>query len=180
MRALRPAAQDHRVARLQAQRARIGGHIRAALVDDAHHTERHRDTRDAQTVGPRPLGEHATDGILERGDVFEAARHRLEARIVELQTVEHRSLETFGPGRSHVCGIGLEQRRTATAQRIRSGAQGSILLRPRRPREDGLRRERRLTETAHQRLDIGGPGRYRRAGHCSTRSSRWMSSSRPV
>ena len=39
--ALRAAAQDHGIAGLQAQRARVGGHIGSALVDDADHAERH-------------------------------------------------------------------------------------------------------------------------------------------
>ena len=45
--ALGAAAQDRGVAGLQAQRAGIGGHVRAALVDDADHPERHAHALDA-------------------------------------------------------------------------------------------------------------------------------------
>jgi hypothetical protein len=76
-------AQDHRVARLQAQRARIRGHVGAALINDSDHAERHPPALDAHAVRPRPLGEHGADGIGERGDVLERARHRLDARLVE-------------------------------------------------------------------------------------------------
>ena len=41
MMALRAAAQDRGVAGLEAQRAGVGGHVGAALVDDADHAERH-------------------------------------------------------------------------------------------------------------------------------------------
>ena len=59
VRALRAAAQDRGVAGLQAQRAGIGGHVGPALVDDADHTERHTHALDVESVGPRPLAQHA-------------------------------------------------------------------------------------------------------------------------
>ena len=53
--ALRAAAQDHRIGRLQAQRARIGRHVGTALVDDADDAQRHAHALDPQAVGPRPF-----------------------------------------------------------------------------------------------------------------------------
>ncbi len=69
------AAQDRRVCRLQAQRAGVGRHVRAAFVDDADHAERHAHALDAQAVRARPFSADRADRIGQRRDVFDAARH---------------------------------------------------------------------------------------------------------
>jgi hypothetical protein len=70
--ALAAAAQDRRVARLEAQRARVAGHVRPALVDDADHAERHAHALDAQAVRPLPLGDHRADRVRQRRDLLDA------------------------------------------------------------------------------------------------------------
>ena len=52
--ALGAAAQDRGIAGLEAERAGIGRHVRAALVDDADDAERHAHALDRQAVRPRP------------------------------------------------------------------------------------------------------------------------------
>ena len=82
MAALRAAAQDHRVARLQAQRAGVRGHVGAALVDDADDAERHAPrarsrARSAAAMRPRrvPIGSgSATTSSMPRGDRLDALR----------------------------------------------------------------------------------------------------------
>ena len=86
--ALAAAAQDRRVAGLQAQRARVRGHVGPALVDDADDAERHAHALDAQAVRARPLRDDGADRIRQRGDVLDAARHGLDARLVEREPVE--------------------------------------------------------------------------------------------
>ena len=53
------AAQDGGIARFQAERAGIGGHVGAAFVDDADHAERHPHPLDGHAVRPRPGRHHA-------------------------------------------------------------------------------------------------------------------------
>ena len=106
MRALGTAAQDGGVAGLQAQRARIAGHVGPALVDDADDAERHAHARDVEAVGPRPLRDGGADGIGQRGDVLDAARHGLDALLVERQPVEHGAGQALGARRLHVARVG--------------------------------------------------------------------------
>ncbi len=58
MMAVGAAAQDRRVAGLEAQRAGVGRHVRPALVDDADDAERHAHALDLEAVGPRPVRQH--------------------------------------------------------------------------------------------------------------------------
>ena len=82
-RALGAAAQDRRIAALQAQGRGIGRHVRAALVNDADDAERHSDARDLETVRPLPFGYDLPDGIVERRHRFETGGRRFEPFIVE-------------------------------------------------------------------------------------------------
>ena len=56
-RAFGAAAQDRRVAALQAQRGRVGRDVRPALVNDADDAERHAHARDLEAVRPLPFGD---------------------------------------------------------------------------------------------------------------------------
>ena len=85
--AFRAAAQDHRVAGLQAEAGGVGADIRAALVDHADHADRRGDALDAQPVRPRPVGQHAAERIGQRGNVVEAVGHGLDARGGQHQPV---------------------------------------------------------------------------------------------
>ena len=73
VRAVRPAAQDDRVARLQAQRRGVRADIRPAFVDHADHADRGRDALDAQPVRPGPVGQRALQRVRQRGDFLQAA-----------------------------------------------------------------------------------------------------------
>ena len=64
----RRAPQHDRVARLQAQRGRVDRHVRARLVDDGDHAQRHAGLADVEAVGqPAPVDDLA-DGVGQRGD----------------------------------------------------------------------------------------------------------------
>ena len=90
MEAVRAAAQHHRVAGLEAQRAGVGGDVGPALVDDADDAERRRDALDRQPVRPLERRQHPADRIGQGGDLLEPARHRLDALGVERQPVDER------------------------------------------------------------------------------------------
>ena len=127
IRALRTAAQDHAVARLQAQTAGIGRDVRPALVDDADHAERHPHALYAHAIGTRPLGEHRTDGVRQIDDLVEAPRHPFHATVVELEPVEQRRRQRAGGGLTHVTFVRGQYLVTVRAQRRRGAAQGAVL-----------------------------------------------------
>ncbi len=87
MKALRAAAQDRRVPRLEGQSAGIGGDVGPALIDDADDAERHGDPLDREPVGARPVGEHAADRVGELGDRLEPGGDRLDPLRIECKTV---------------------------------------------------------------------------------------------
>jgi hypothetical protein len=170
--ALAAAAQDRRVAGLEAQRARVAGHVGPALVDDADHAEGHAHPLDAQAVRPLPLGDHRADRVRQLGDLLDAPRHRLDARGIEPQPVEHRATRSACLRRLHVAGVRREDLRLAGAQGRRRGGQRRVLLRRRGERERVRGLDGRAPDGRHQSCDV-------LHGHASTRSSRWIISSRP-
>ena len=84
---IRAAAQDHRIAGLEAERAGIRRHVRPALIDDADDAERRAHALDMQAVRPVPCGDDVADRIAEFGDFADAVGHGADARRVELQPV---------------------------------------------------------------------------------------------
>ena len=68
------AAQQHRVAGLQADAGRVDGHVRAGLVDDADHAERHPDLAQLEAVRQRGAADHLADRVGQRGHVARARR----------------------------------------------------------------------------------------------------------
>ena len=71
---LRAAAQDRRVAGLEAQRRGVGGHVRPRFVDDADHAERHAHAADLDAGGPVAQVGDLADRIGQRRDLREARR----------------------------------------------------------------------------------------------------------
>ena len=102
------ATQDRRIAGLQAERCRVSGDVRPRFVDDADHTERH--THLANLDAGRAaleIGDLA-HGIGQRGDLFEALRHLLDALGGQRQAVDQRCLQAIGFRLRHVGGVGDE------------------------------------------------------------------------
>ena len=81
-------AQDRRVARLQAERAGVGGDVGPALEDHADDAERRRDALDRQPVRALEGGEHPADGIGQSGNALDRRRDRLEAAGIEAQAID--------------------------------------------------------------------------------------------
>ena len=66
------AAQDRGVAGLEAERAGVGGDVRAALVDDADDAERRAHALDVEAVRAVPGGDDRADRIGQGGDLLDA------------------------------------------------------------------------------------------------------------
>ena len=125
--AFRTAAQDHRVARLQADAGGIGADIGAALVDHADHADRRGDALDAQTVRPRPVGERTAERIGQLRDVLQARwpwhrralRSARAGRGTRRCRCRRRGRRRWRPGSSAVCDA--QGRRHRTQRRIAFG-----------------------------------------------------------
>ena len=84
----RAAAQDHRVAGLDAQPGGIGGHVGARLVDHRDHAERNADLRQLDAVGQRVALDDLADRIGQQRERLERLGHRLEPSGSQLEPVE--------------------------------------------------------------------------------------------
>ena len=76
----RAGAQDDRVARLEAERASIRRHVRAALEDDADDAERRAHAGDFQPVRPCPFAGDRADGVWQRSNILDRRRDGFDAR----------------------------------------------------------------------------------------------------
>ena len=104
----RRAAQDDRVARLEAQRGGVDRHVRARLVDDGDDAERdaHLAARRARWAGDAL--DDLTDRVGQRGDRARAVGDAAHARLVERQAVEQSRREPGLAAGLQVARVGLQ------------------------------------------------------------------------
>jgi hypothetical protein len=183
-RALGAAAQDRGVAALQAQRRCVRRDVRPALVNDADDAERHAHARDLEAVRPLPLRDDLPDGIVERRYGLEARSSRLDAFVVERQSIDHRGGQAARLGVGDILGVGGEHRGSRLAQLARSVLEDAAFHGGRCLRQHGGSRARSAAELEHALAQVVGNGVLRGAHDCfvpkSTKSSRWMISSPPL
>ncbi len=72
------AAQDHRVAALDAEGGGVDRHVGTALVDHEDDAERNAHLLDLQPVGPPARCDDLADRVGQRGDVSQRLRHLLD------------------------------------------------------------------------------------------------------
>ena len=75
----RAAAQEHRVAGLQADAGRVGGDVGPGLVDHPDDAERHPHLAQLEPVGERAAADHLADRVGQAGDVAQPLGHRRPA-----------------------------------------------------------------------------------------------------
>ncbi len=151
---LRTAAQDAGVARLQAERRGIRSDVRARLVDDSDHAERHAHPADLDPGRPlRELGDRA-HRIGQRRDLLQAFRHRLDRLVGQREPVDHRRLEACGTRRRDVPRIGGENLRPLASHRRGHRAQRAVLGPGVGLRDHARRGARAPAEVLHVRLDV--------------------------
>ncbi len=124
---IRAAAQDHRIAGLEAERTGIGRHVRSALIDDADDAERRAHALDMQAVRPVPFGDHVADRIAEFGDFANAVGHGADARRIERQPVHEGGGKPGLMAIRDVDGIGVENVLLARKDRLGHGKQRGVL-----------------------------------------------------
>ncbi len=101
------------------------------------------------------MGEDAPDRIGQCRHLFEAARHRLDARFVEQQPIEEGRGDPLRLGGGNVARIGGEDFSAASAQRAGGGEEGAGLGFGRGVGERARRLARLGADGAHRRPDVG-------------------------
>ena len=163
------AAQDDRVAGLQAQRRGVDRHVRPGLVDDRDDAERHPHAPQLQAVGERLAVDHLADRIGQRGDLPHAGRR--SARSARSSSVSR----SISASASPLDSPGFEVARVGRQDLVGRLDQGV-----------GDRLQRRVLDGGAERLQLaggalGGPAglgdRYGGGGH---RPYRLRSRRRPL
>ena len=121
------AAQHDRVARLQRQRGRVDGHVRARLVDHGDDAERDADLAQVEPVGQPLAADDLADGVGQRGDRAHGVGDAGEPRGVEREPVHQRVGEAvLAPG-VEVAGVGLEDLGRALLELLGDAQQRRVL-----------------------------------------------------
>ena len=123
----RAAAQDARIAGLQAQAGSVGGDVGPRFVDDPDHPE--RDAHATDLDPGRTLLEiaHAPDRIGQRRNLLQALGHRPDPLRRQHEAVEHGGFEPACTRVGHVARVGFEQGGAVAADGRGDGEQRCVL-----------------------------------------------------
>ena len=102
------AAQNSRVAGLQAQRGDIDGHVRPRFINHADHSQRHATTFDTQAAIQQTAVNHLADRIRQATHLTHVIGDAAQARRRQRQAIEHRVAQTVGTGVAEVFGVGAQ------------------------------------------------------------------------
>jgi hypothetical protein len=160
--ALRSAAQDHCIARFQADATSIRANIRSALIYHADDADGRGDALDPQAIGLHPVRQRAPKRIGQFGDVLQSFCYAVDACVVQCEPIA----EGSGPraGRK-VSGIGGQYFGRMRSQRRSHRAQSGIAFRIRRACQDMRRSASRFSGPLQI---LGGLGLNVHAQHIGT------------
>ena len=105
MNRLGPAAQDTGIPGFEAQRRRVGGHVRAGLINDPDHTDRHPHPPHLHAVRPSPQFDRLPDRIRQLDDLPYPVGHLGDSLRSEAETIRHRLLLFSCPERLQIALI---------------------------------------------------------------------------
>ena len=125
---LAAAAQDYGVARFDAKRRRVGGHIGPGLVNDCDHAERDARSFHLQTVRPAPRLDDLAHRIGERRHVPQSFGHRLNASGIERDAVEKRARNSGLAGKIQVLLVLFQEKLALPLDPFRHPEQRPVLL----------------------------------------------------
>ena len=149
------AAQHHRIAALEAQRASVSGHIGPALVDNADDPERRRHALDNEAIGTGIGREHTPDRIGQGCDLLEAKRHRLDPSRIEREPVDQGRAQVLRAGVRAIEFIGGQNLAHAFAQNARARHERAIFLLRRRVGDLSRGDARLRPDFAHCSANLG-------------------------
>ena len=106
VKALAAAAQNNRIARLDAQNGGVDGHVGARLVNHGNHAQRHAHAAHKNTIGALPLALCGPHGIGQIGNVTAGGAHFIHNSGRERKAVKTGFVLPGGTGCRKVLGIG--------------------------------------------------------------------------
>ena len=150
----RAAAQDGSIAGFEAERRGVGGDVRTSFVNNADDAERDAHLADLDAGRAVLDVAHLADRIGQRGDLFDAFGHVVDAFVGQRQAVQHGGFQAGGTGGGEVFGIGGEQRSLFAANGGGDVAQGGVLLGSRRSGQPARGGPRLAADGLHVFLDV--------------------------
>ncbi len=122
------APQDHGIAGLEAEPARVGRDVGTAFVNDADDAQGHANAGNLEAIRPLPGRDDLAHRVGQSGDLVQPPRHGFDARFGERQAVD----EGFRPPSLARClavgGIGVQDLRNMRPQAGSRRAQRLVLL----------------------------------------------------
>ena len=106
---LAAAAQDHGIARLQAEDGRVDGHVGAGLVDHGDDAQRYAHAAHQQAVGALPLAVHGAYGVGQTGHMQAGGAHVGQYGGMQGQAVHAGGVQAPGAGRVQILRVGGAQ-----------------------------------------------------------------------
>ncbi len=161
VRRARRAAQQHRVARLQAQRGGVDRHVRPRLVDDGDHAERDSNLAELEPVGQPAAVDDLADRVRQRRDRARAVGDPADARLVQRQPVHQSGGETRRAAGLEIARVGLQDLRDPRLERVGDREQRRVLRgrwHRREPPRRGLGGEREIGHGGSRSGDGCGHG----------------------
>ena len=175
---LAAAAQQYRVARLEAEAGGVGRDVGARLVDEANDAQRDADARDVDSVRPAPGLHGLAHGVGQRGDLAQPCRHPFDACLRERQPVEKGGGEAGRLPAREVGAVGLEHRSDLLLEPAGHLQQRLVLGPGRREGQRAGRFLRRPRFRGHVRRHVHS--QHPPGPESTTRLSRWMTSASPL
>ncbi len=116
---LRAAAQHDRVSGLEAQRRRIRGDVRARLINDPDHADRHSHLAHFHAIRPQITLDRFTNRVPQRGDLPHAVRHLGDLLVIQRQPLQHRPGDAVRFRGLEVDAVGFEDSGLVRLERVR-------------------------------------------------------------
>ena len=149
---LASAAEDHRVAGLQAEGGGIGGDVGTRLVDDGDDADRHALLENDETVGTAAAADATPDRIGQVGHLAQSADDAVYTLVGQRQAIQHGRHESGLPSGLEVELVGGLDQVTPRINRGGHGTQGAILAPCADCRHTARRLAGRVAHAAHRLL----------------------------
>ena len=130
MRRFLPAAQNDRVAALDANRRRVRRDVGPRFVDKEDHAQRHADFADLQPVRPHGRLDDFPDRIAQHGDFFQGRRDLLDPGRRQSQPVDRSVAQSETGRRRQISGVARQDVAAALAQQPGGQLEPFIFLSP--------------------------------------------------
>jgi hypothetical protein len=155
IKAVRAAAQHHRVAALEAERARVRGDVGPAFENHSDDAERRRDALDTEPVWPLERRQNPPHRVRQGGNLLDAPGHRLDALRVERESIEKGGRQPFRASFGQIARVGGEDFGGAFSQAAGAGEQRTRLGLGGRVGDHARRGASFCADRAHRGADFG-------------------------